>query len=81
MIQDNYKTWNNSDKAEKWINAGKMLAINPDSSVKCPECGISNLKSMDINFENNLEEFSRLIYCENCGTKNYLRMHKVSQGK
>jgi uncharacterized protein with PIN domain len=58
-----------NEKRTKWIEAGKMFAINLDSIVLCPECELSNLKATDITNENNPQEFERLLYCSNCKAK------------
>jgi len=65
-----------SEKSKKWIEAGKLLAVDVNASVICPECGLVKLTTADNINENNPQETERLIFCTSCGAKNYLRLKK-----
>jgi len=63
-----------SEKTKKWIEAGKMFAINLDSNILCPECEMSNLEARDIMNEEYPKEFERLLYCPKCEAKNFIKL-------
>lgn len=61
-----------------WIEAGKMLADNPDASVPCPVCGKKNLRVTDIRSAENPSVIEREMFCPSCGARNYLRLIRPS---
>ncbi|MCQ1528818.1 hypothetical protein [Lutispora saccharofermentans] len=65
-----------SSKTQKWIEAGKLIAENPDAKILCPECEQNNLEVKDIRNDNNVSELERIMYCSNCGARNILRLKR-----
>lgn len=65
----------------KWIHAGIALTSDVKSKVICPECEKVNLEFIDCENPQNLNEIERLIYCSNCGAKNYIRLKKKVQNE
>jgi C4-type Zn-finger protein len=68
------------DEKQRWINAAIVLGRNPSAKVSCPVCGEANLMAKDIPFEGiqvegAAQKFERVLYCQNCGAKNYLLMN------
>jgi len=61
-------------KTQKWIEAGKLIAENPDAKILCPECKRDNLEVKDIKNEDNIAELERIMYCPKCGAGNILRL-------
>ncbi|TGQ66636.1 MAG: hypothetical protein E5V49_05265 [Mesorhizobium sp.] len=53
---------------ELWIEAGKMLALDPKVSVKCPDCGEADLKVFDT--PAGATHFERHLRCLECGAYN-----------
>lgn len=65
-----------SIKTQKWIEAGKIIAQNPNAKVLCPECGKNNLEVQDIRNENNSSELERIMECPVCKARNILRLRR-----
>jgi hypothetical protein len=63
-------------KSQKWIEAGKIIADNPNASIKCPECEQDDLVIQDIQNDYETFEIERIIYCKNCGARNILRLNR-----
>lgn len=63
-------------KTQKWIEAGKLIAENPDIKVLCPECEQNNLEVQDIRNEHKYSELERIMYCPNCKARNVLRLKR-----
>ncbi|TIX39878.1 MAG: hypothetical protein E5W81_17355 [Mesorhizobium sp.] len=56
--------------AKLWIEAAKVLAVNSEAVVKCPECGDGNLLVIDAGAGSSHVE--RHIHCPKCGAYNAL---------
>ena len=56
-----------------WLDAAKVLAINPEAIVSCPECRIGKLKVKDEPIEQ-WNKIDRYLYCDACGRWNVLTM-------
>jgi len=65
-----------TEKSKKWIEVGKLLAIDSTANVVCPECGLAKLYVEDKINKNNSTEIERLIFCMSCGARNYLRLKR-----
>lgn len=65
-----------SEKAKKWIEAGKLLAIDPNANISCPECGLSHLETKEIIDEHYTKEIERMIYCPKCDAKNFIKLSR-----
>jgi Zn finger protein HypA/HybF involved in hydrogenase expression len=63
-------------KAQKWIEAGKLIANNPKAKVLCPQCEENDLDVQDVKNEKNPSELERIMSCSNCGAKNVLRLKR-----
>lgn len=61
------------DVTKAWIEAGKLLAVDPTMSVPCPVCGVANLVVQDVVIEGS-NKFERIMRCPNCGSQNILLM-------
>ena len=53
-----------------WIEAGKILASDPEAVVKCPDCGVTELRVFDTPADTTHVE--RHIRCARCGAYNAL---------
>lgn len=65
-----------SNKTMKWIEAGKILAEDPNEKVQCPECEQNNLEVQDIRNESNPIELERSMHCPVCNARNVLRLKR-----
>lgn len=65
-----------NEKMNKWIEAGKQIAEDPDNQVVCPECGKSVLVVTDVRNEANPIELERIMSCTTCNAKNILRLKR-----
>ncbi len=61
------------DVTKAWIEAGKLLAVDPTTPVPCPVCGQGNLVVQDVEIEGS-NKFERIMSCPNCGARNILLM-------
>lgn len=66
----------NNEITKRWIEAGKNIAINPNTKVLCPVCQKAYLEVKDIKNINNLSEIERLMTCPECGASNALKLTK-----
>lgn len=64
----------------KWIEVGKILAVDPRALVDCPECNKKYLKIDDIICDADLSIIERKISCT-CGAHNYLRLNRQNESK
>jgi len=64
-------------EAEKWIEAGKILASDPSATVRCPERDDGVLRVRD-QMAPDGKMMERYLFCDTCGARNVLRM-RVSQ--
>jgi predicted RNA-binding Zn-ribbon protein involved in translation (DUF1610 family) len=55
---------------ELWIEAGKILAVDPAAVVKCPDCGDANLDVTDT--KTGATHIERHMRCPKCGAYNAL---------
>ncbi len=63
-----------SEISKKWIEAGRILAENPEEKVKCPECGQNDLIVNELISKLEPGKKERMVYCPTCGAKNYIRL-------
>jgi hypothetical protein len=59
---------------QKWIEAGKILAVNPVILVSCPECGKGNLSIHDCRSKGDPSVVERTMTCQICGASNAMRL-------
>ncbi|WP_140919020.1 hypothetical protein [Limnobaculum xujianqingii] len=64
----------NTEVIERWIEAGKNIAINPSVNVLCPVCQKVFLQILDIKFDTETPQFERHMICNECGAYNALRL-------
>ncbi|MBZ9997178.1 hypothetical protein [Mesorhizobium sp. BH1-1-4] len=55
---------------DAWIEAGKVLALDPKANVECPDCGEADLSVVDT--EAGEEHIERHMRCPKCGAYNAL---------
>jgi hypothetical protein len=60
--------------ARKWLEAGKILAVDPSKVVRCPERDDGFLKVHDEVFKGDPTRLERYLVCETCGARNVLLM-------
>ena len=65
---------------DKWINAANALANNQNEQVLCPECSTAYLSVQNIHLDNGIVA-ERMIYCNQCKAKNYLRINSDTSGE
>ena len=65
-----------NEKMNKWIEAGKKIAEDPDSQFTCPECGDAILVVKDVRNEANPIELERFMSCPKCDATNILRLKR-----
>lgn len=65
----------NSEIVKRWIEAAKILGVDPNKKVLCPVCQQNFLKVLDVKNEVNPLEIERHMSCEACGAYNALRMN------
>jgi hypothetical protein len=58
----------------RWIEAGKIIATNPEAKILCPVCQESFLQIIDVRNENNSSELERHMMCNNCNAYNAIRL-------
>ena len=56
----------------RWIEAGKVIATNPDAKVLCPACQKEFLQVIDVRDEKNIFVLERHMICKECGAYNSL---------
>lgn len=65
-------------ETKEWIEAGKLFSLSATVEFVCPECRQGQLKSEDLILPSE-EVFERRIFCELCGTENFLRIRSRPQ--
>ena len=61
-------------ETKKWIEAGRILQLDPSAKVKCPECAIGLLTVKDEPIPGSVDRIDRYLICNNCGEWNVIRM-------
>ena len=59
--------------SRRWMEIGILYGEELNPEILCPKCGKANLNVHDIMGE---EKIERLMYCPDCGEKNYLLMKR-----
>ena len=59
--------------SKKWIEAAKVLAVDPTAAVPCPQCGKDNLQVQDVKHDDK-GRISRLLHCPTCKGHNEILM-------
>ncbi len=65
-----------SDVEQKWLEAAKVLAVDPIQKVECPSCGAAYLEVVDVEPERVTTVFERHLICRECNASNSIRMHR-----
>ncbi len=60
-----------SPEALRWIEAGKILAVDPAAQVVCPVCEGAYLVVTDVGWNDGLH-MDRHMQCPHCGARNVL---------
>jgi DNA-directed RNA polymerase subunit M/transcription elongation factor TFIIS len=63
----------------QWVEAGKLLAEDPNARVLCPKCDDSTLEVEDVRNPNAPEELERIMRCAKCGAMNALRLRRPAE--
>jgi hypothetical protein len=63
------------DVTQRWIEAGKKLAIDASSEVLCPVHEDANLIVIDVPIAG-AKKFERIMECPKCGAWNALLMNE-----
>jgi hypothetical protein len=63
----------------KWVEAAKVLAVDPSAVVRCPERDDGVLVVHDEVFPNNPNMMERYLVCQTCGARNIIRMRVPSE--
>jgi len=63
-------------EAERWIEAGKILAVDPKATVSCPRCQDANIAITDISMQGDPGFIERHMQCPKCGAYNALRLRR-----
>ncbi|MFO0588692.1 MAG: hypothetical protein U0441_14175 [Polyangiaceae bacterium] len=69
-----------SQSAKKWIEAGKILAQDPTSEVRCPERDDGVLRVQDVPIAGEPKRMERYLVCDTCGARNILLMRVPHSG-
>jgi hypothetical protein len=64
---------------QKWIEAAKVLAVDPAAPVLCPVCGRVNLTVRDLRSIDVPSVIERVMECPNCGALNTIRLVRPEQ--
>ena len=62
-----------------WVKAGILIAHDPKSLVKCPNCQHKYLEVEDIKMDCNLQLYERYLRCPNCKAWNVMRISNKSE--
>jgi phage FluMu protein Com len=65
-------------ETQRWIEAGKAIAADPNARVKCPRCEDDLLVVQDVSNPRAPDELERIMKCPKCGAMNVLRLRRPS---
>jgi hypothetical protein len=60
------------DSSKRWIEAGVILAENPEAYVPCPVCAEGRLEVEDAPHPGAPERLDRYLRCVSCGAQEVL---------
>jgi hypothetical protein len=63
-----------TETSKLWIEAAKVLAVNPTAIVGCPACQVGKLIVKDEPFGK--DQIDRYLFCDTCGKHEVLTMQK-----
>jgi hypothetical protein len=69
-----------SERLRRWVEAIKILAVDPTVKVLCPENLDEYLDVFDVPFSQDSDLIERYLVCPKCGTYNVARMHRPKDG-
>jgi transcription elongation factor Elf1 len=67
------------ERRQKWMDAFKRLAQNPDEKIRCPDCGQYWLIVEDE--EVDVRHIDRHVFCPECTYGEHIYMDKPSKQK
>lgn len=69
---------NMKEETKVWLEAGRILEVNPKAIINCPHCNTGTLKVIDepIKAWNKID---RYLLCESCGHWNVITMNKPDE--
>lgn len=65
-----------STEVERWVEAGKVLAVNPSAPVSCPRCQKAQLVVDDVAMPGSGGIIERHLRCPRCQAYNALRLSR-----
>jgi Zn finger protein HypA/HybF involved in hydrogenase expression len=65
-----------SETLKRWIEAGKLIALDGNADATCPVCQSSRLQVRDEFFEGNRSLRERHMTCPSCGARNSLLLKR-----
>jgi hypothetical protein len=65
-----------STETERWIEAGKTLAVDPAAKVSCPRCLDAYLMVTDVTVPNQPGLMERHMQCPKCDAYNAARIQR-----
>jgi Zn finger protein HypA/HybF involved in hydrogenase expression len=64
-------------QSRRWIEAAKILAVNPKAVVLCPSCGKGTLQTIDARFDD--KKIDRYMQCPVCHSHNVMTLVDPAQ--
>lgn len=64
------------EESIRWIEAGEILALNPQAKVICPKNLDAELIITDVSLPGDSQTIERHMRCPKCGAYNALRLKK-----
>jgi transposase-like protein len=68
-------------RMKQWLEAAKILAVDPTAQIVCPKCGEANLLVTDIPYRGDASRWERHIQCPACHTTGSVLMRKETDHK
>jgi phage FluMu protein Com len=68
-----------SAETQRWIEAGKAIALDSNAKVKCPRFEDDFLLVEDVRNPQSPDELERIMKCPRCGAMNVLRLRRTSE--
>jgi uncharacterized C2H2 Zn-finger protein len=65
-----------NDETQRWIEAGKAIAADPQAKIICPRCADEFLEVEDFSNPSAPDEIERVMKCPKCGAWNSLRLRR-----
>jgi hypothetical protein len=63
-----------SGETKKWIEAARVLGVDPQARVRCPARDDGDLTILDVPYDADPSRFERYLTCPTCGARNIMLM-------